>query len=144
ELSADLGGVLAEPRRRPPDRAGCRRRPDWKVEHARGAVSRLLDRRHQSEMFHLRVFEHLVELIDRSGGHLLDLEPCDPSGRGLPRQRLLDPRLELVVMGDARVVGPELRIARQRLVAECPAEARVLPGVPVSAMMPLMPWAIVL
>ena len=32
-------------------------------------------------------------------------------------------------MGDAGVVGPELRIARQRLVAECPAEARVLLGV---------------
>ena len=45
------------------------------------------------------------------------------------RQGRLDPRPELVVVDEAGVVGLELRVGRERLVAERLREARVLVGV---------------
>ena len=80
-------------------------------------------------MLHLRVLEDLVELVDRPRRDLGRLEALDPCrGRGV-RQGRLDPRPELVVVDEAGVVGLELRVGRERLVAERLREARVLVGV---------------
>src|SRR5688500_2998913 len=82
ELREDLLRVLTEPRRGPADRGGRRGRPRGKSEHARGAQPGLLELRDEPQVPHLRVLEHLVELVDRARGDLSLLHALHPLGRG--------------------------------------------------------------
>ena len=77
----------------------------------------------------LGVLEHLVEFVDRSGRDLGRLEATHPLGCRRAAKGGFDPRLQLVMMGEATVVGRELRVGRELLVAEDVAEAPVLVGV---------------
>ena len=66
----------------------------------------------QPAMLHLRVGEHLRQVVDRPAGHAGLLQRTDPFGRGAEHRDLADQRNQLGAMGNARAIGGEAGIGR--------------------------------
>src|SRR6266511_3798737 len=81
-----------------------------KVQDAHAPRPRLIHRRHEPEIAHLRILEDLVKLVDRACRDARRLEARHPLGRGRRRQDALHAGLELGVVGQPRLVGGEARI----------------------------------
>src|SRR5439155_12667984 len=82
ELAQDLGGVLAEKRRRAVDPGRRPRGASGKAEESHAPLPGLIHRRHELEVAHLRILEDLVELVDRARRDARRLQPRDPLAGG--------------------------------------------------------------
>src|SRR6266849_4852205 len=74
ELTQDLLGVLADVRRRRPDRAGRPRQRDGRALDAHLSELAVLDRRGRPRVLHLLVLECLLDVEDGAVGHALGVE----------------------------------------------------------------------
>lgn len=78
ERPEDLVGVLAAPRGRAADLARRLGERERLSDEADAAELRVLDRRDDPNVLHLRIREHLVHTIDRPRREAAGLEPLEP------------------------------------------------------------------
>src|SRR5262249_43855677 len=118
QLAKDLIGMLTVRRRRLADRARSARQRRRHALDADLAALGMAHRLGHAEMLDLRIVEHLLDVVDRAGGHAGLVEGLDPLGARPLDQHLVELLVHRLPVLRAVAHRLEARIADQMLGAD--------------------------